>query len=101
MSGSQLTSSRINYQDDIELIVIGKGSTTTYKDNLDYNLPYRSSYAVKNWPNHQYNDTTYWYLPIIINASDDIRSSRHYWITASFENGNDVFTDQYGFPIDI
>ena len=101
LSASVMTSSRIDYGEDVELIIMGKGSTTTYKDNLDYNLPYRASYAVKNWPNHQYNDTTYWYLPIIINASDDIRSSRHYWITASFENGSDIFTDQYGFPIDI
>jgi hypothetical protein len=102
MSGSQLTSSRINYQDDIELIVIGKGSTTTYKDNLDYNLPYRASFLVKNWPHYQYNTSSYWYLPVILNAStDDIYSSSDIWVTASFQNGTDVFTDQYGFAIDI
>jgi hypothetical protein len=102
MSGSQLTSSRINYQDDIELIVIGKGSTTTYKDNLDYNLPYRASFLVKNWPHYQYNTSSYWYLPVPLNASnDDILASGDIWITASFQNGTDVFTDQYGFAIDI
>ena len=102
MSGSQLTSSRINYQDDIELIVIGKGSTTTYKDNLDYNLPYRASFLVKNWPHYQYNTSSYWYLPVPLNASnDDILASGDIWVTASFQNGNDVFTDQYGFAIDI
>jgi hypothetical protein len=102
MSGSQLTSSRINYQDDIELIVIGKGSTTTYKDNLDYNLPYRASFLVKNWPYYSYNTSSYWYLPVQLNASnDDILSSGDIWVTASFQNGTDVFTDQYGFAIDI
>ena len=102
MTGSQITSSRINYQDDIELIVIGKGSTTTYKDNLDYNLPYRASYLVKNWPHYQYNTSSYWYLPIPLNASnDDILASGDIWVTASFQNGTDVFTDQYGFAIDL
>ncbi len=102
MSGSQLTSSRINYQDDIELIIIGKGSTTTYKDNLDYNLPYRASFLVKNWPYYSYNTSSYWYLPVQLNASnDDILASGDIWITASFQNGTDVFTDQYGFAIDI
>ena len=102
MSGSQLTSSRIDYQDDIELIVIGKGSTTTYKDNLDYNLPYRASFLVKNWPHYQYNTSSYWYLPVQLNASnDDILASGDIWVTASFQNGIDVFTDQYGFAIDI
>jgi hypothetical protein len=84
------------------LIVIGKGSTTTYKDNLDYNLPYRASFIVKNWPHYQYNTSSYWYLPIQLNASnDDILASGDIWITASFQNGTDVFTDQYGFAIDI
>ena len=102
MSGSQLTSSRINYQDDIELIVIGKGSTTTYKDNLDYNLPYRASFLVKNWPYYSYNTSSYWYLPVPLNASNnDIFASGDIWVTASFQNGTDVFTDQYGFAIDI
>ena len=102
MSGSQLTSSRINYQEDVELIVIGKGSTTTYKDNLDYNLPYRASFIVKNWPHYQYNTSSYWHLPVPLNASnDDILASGDIWITASFQNGTDVFTDQYGFAIDI
>jgi hypothetical protein len=102
MSGSQLTSSRINYQDDIELIVIGKGSTTTYKDNLDYNLPYRASFLVKNWPYYSYNTSSYWYLPVQLNASNnDIFASGDIWVTASFQNGTDVFTDQYGFAIDI
>jgi hypothetical protein len=102
MSGSQLTSSRINYQDDIELIVIGKGSTTTYKDNLDYNLPYRASFLVKNWPYYSYNTSSYWYLPVQLNASNnDIFASGDIWVTASLQNGTDVFTDQYGFAIDI
>ena len=102
MSGSQLTSSRINYQDDIELIVIGKGSTTTYKDNLDYNLPYRASFLVKNWPYYSYNTSSYWYLPVQLNASNnDIFATGDIWVTASFQNGTDVFTDQYGFAIDI
>ena len=102
MSGSQLTSSKINYQDDIELIVIGKGSTTTYKDNLDYNLPYRASFLVKNWPYYSYNTSSYWYLPVPLNASNnDILASGDIWVTASFQNGTDVFTDQYGFAIDI
>ena len=102
ISGSQLTSSRIDYQEDIELIVIGKGSTTTYKDNLDYNLPYRASFIVKNWPHYQYNTSSYWYLPVQLNASnDDILASGDIWVTASMQNGVDVFTDQYGFAIDI
>ena len=102
MSGSQLTSSRIDYQDDIEIIIMGKGSTTTYKDNLDYNIPYKASFSIKNWPYYQYNTSSYWYLPVILNAStDDIYSSSDIWVTASFQNGTDVFTDQYGFAIDI
>jgi hypothetical protein len=102
MSGSQLTSSRIDYQDDIEIIIMGKGSTTTYKDNLDYNIPYKASFSIKNWPHYQYNTSSYWYLPVILNTStDDIYSSSDIWVTASFQNGTDVFTDQYGFAIDI
>jgi hypothetical protein len=101
MSGSQLTSSRIDYQNELQLKIVGKFSSGLYLDNLDYNIPYRASFLVKNWPFYQYNTSSYWYLPIPINASNtDFRSSRAVWVTASLETGGSL-VDEYGFAIDF
>lgn len=101
LSGSIISSSFIDYTDDIELTVIGNSSPGTYKDNLDYNLPYRASYIVKNWPYYQYDTASHWNLPILLTAaSTDILSSRDTWITLSMQTGV-PFQDQYGFSINI
>lgn len=101
LSGSIMSSSFIDYTDDVELTVIGNSSPGTYKDNLDYNLPYRASYIVKNWPYYQYDTASHWNLPVLLTAaSTDILSSRDTWITLSMQTGV-PFQDQYGFSINI
>ena len=101
MSGSQLTSSRIDYQDELQLKIVGKFSSGLYLDNLDYNIPYRASFLVKNWPFYQYNTSSYWYLPVPINASNtDFRSSKADWVKVGLETGG-TLTDEYGFSIDF
>ena len=101
MSGSQLTSSRLDYQDELQLKIVGKFSSGIYLDNLDYNIPYRASFLVKNWPFYQYNTSSYWYLPVPINASNtDFRSSKADWVKAELETGGTLI-DEYGFSIDF
>ena len=101
MSGSQLTSSRLDYQDEFQLKIVGKFSSGIYLDNLDYNIPYRASFLVKNWPFYQYNTSSYWYLPVPINASStDFRSSKADWVKAELETGGTLI-DEYVFSIDF
>lgn len=102
LTGSVVTSSIINYTDDLEFKVISRHQSEYYKDNMDYNIPYRASFVTKNWPYYTYDKATHYNLPALLNASDTIiLASRDIWITASFENGTDVFTDQWGFAIDL
>lgn len=102
LTGSTLTSSRLNYTDDLEFTVIGRNQSEQYKDNLDYNIPYRASFVTRNWPYYTFDTKSYYNLPKLFNASDTVLlASRDIWITASFENGNSVFTDEWGFAIDL
>lgn len=102
LTGSVLTSSTVNYTDDLEFTVISRHQSERYKDNMDYNIPYRASFVTKNWPYYTYDTASNYNLPALLNASDTILlASKDIWITASFENGSDVFTDEWGFAIDL
>lgn len=102
LTGSVVTQSIINYTDDLEFTVIGRHQSEEYKDNMDYNIPYRASFVTRNWPYYTYDTASHYNLPKLFNASDTVlKASRDIWITASFENGTSLFTDQWGFAVDL
>jgi len=103
MYGGNLTQSIINYGSDLEFKVIGNSNPGLYISNYDYNTPYRSSFVTKNWPIYQYDTSSNWKLPVILNCSNNerkISSTSSDWVEVALEVGG-TLVDEYGFSIDI
>jgi hypothetical protein len=103
MYGGNLTQSIINYGTDLEFKVIGNSNPGLYITNYDYNTPYRSSFVTKNWPIYQYDTSSNWKLPVILNCSNNerkISSTSSDWVEVALEVGG-TLVDEYGFSIDI
>jgi hypothetical protein len=103
MYGGNLTQSIINYGEDLEFKVIGNSNPGLYITNYDYNTPYRSSFVTKNWPVYQYDTSSNWKLPVILNCSNNerkISATSSDWVEAVLESGGSL-VDQFGFSIDI
>ena len=103
MYGGNLTQSIINYGEDLEFKVIGNSNPGLYITNYDYNTPYRSSFVTKNWPIYQYDTSSNWKLPVILNCSNNerkISATSSDWVEAVLETGGSL-VDQFGFSIDI
>ena len=103
MYGGNLTQSIINYGEDLEFKVIGNSNPGLYITNYDYNNPYRSSFVTKNWPVYQYDTSSNWKLPVILNCSNNerkISATSSDWVEAVLESGGSL-VDQFGFSIDI
>jgi len=104
MSGGNLTQSIVNYGEDLAFQVIGNSNPGLYVTNYDYNTPYRASFVTKNWPVYQYDTSSNWKLPVILNCSNDerkISATSGVWVEALLENGSGALVDEYGFSIDI
>ena len=103
MYGGNLTQSIINYGEDLAFQVIGNSNPGTYVTNYDYNNPYRASFVTKNWPIYQYDTSSNWKLPVILNCSNHARkisATSSDWVEAVLETGGSL-VDEYGFSIDI
>jgi hypothetical protein len=103
MYGGNLTQSILNYGQDLEFKVIGNSNPGLYITNYDYNTPYRSSFVTKNWPIYQYDTSSNWKLPVILNCSNNerkISATSSDWVEAVLETGGSL-VDEYGFSIDI
>ena len=103
MYGGNLTQSIINYGQDLAFQVIGNSNPGTYVTNYDYNNPYRASFVTKNWPIYQYDTSSNWKLPVILNCSNHerkISSTSSDWVEVVLETGGSL-VDEYGFSIDI
>ena len=103
MYGGNLTQSIINYGEDLAFQVIGNSNPGTYVTNYDYNNPYRASFVTKNWPIYQYDTSSNWKLPVILNCSNHARkisATSSDWVEVVLETGGSL-VDEYGFSIDI
>jgi len=103
MSGGNLTQSIVNYGQDLAFQVIGNSNPGLYVTNFDYNTPYRASFVTKNWPIYQYDTSSNWKLPVILNCSNSerkISATSGIWVDATLEDGG-TLVDEYGFSIDI
>jgi len=103
MYGGNLTQSILNYGEDLEFKVIGNSNPGLYITNYDYNTPYRASFVTKNWPVYQYDTSSNWKLPVILNCSNNerkISATSSDWVEAVLESGGSL-VDQFGFSIDI